>query len=475
MKTLALALLLIGLLTATGPAAEMPRHVDALRIESLDFALPEPVSFTLTNGVRVYLFEDHALPLVALSAQVPMEVRFLPLAERTAFRILSPLWRDGGAGELSPEAVDERVAVLGMELDAHAGAGYGQVRAQMAREDLELGARLARDLFLYPTFAADRLARAQAQEIKDLQGINDDPNALAEYWFNRLLSGPDTPGWRLTQSADIEAVDRDAVLRLFHAFMQPAAVVVGIAGDIELGEARRLMQALFGDWQPAAATALPAAAPWQRRPVPGVYLLPGDFSQCHVRYGRPVDELTDRDPDYPLARLLDYGVGYNRVYLRTRREGLSYGTATRLTADSDWAQFYAFGSTAPEGLLDLLRAIREEVAAIGESRPLGAEEVAGSRTFLLGRELRSLETLSGVVGRRLSDLVTGRGGDYMPRMIAGLQAADEASLAAAAARWVDFGPEPVLLVVGSPEGGAEALAGLGLGPVTVLEPVRFGE
>jgi zinc protease len=475
MKTLALAVLLIGLFTATTPAAEMPRHVDALRIESLDFTLPEPVSFTLTNGVRVYLFEDHALPLVALSAQVPMDVRFLPLAERTAFSILSPLWRDGGAGELSPEAVDERVAVLGMELDALGGAGYGQVRAQMAKEDLELGARLARDLFLYPTFAADRLARAQAQEIKDLQGINDDPNALAEFWFSRLLSGPDTPGWRLTQSADIEAVDRDAVLRLFQAFMQPEAVVVGIAGDIELGEARRLMQALFGEWQAAAAATLPAAVPWQRRPVPGVYLLPGDFSQCHVRYGRPVTGLTDRNADYPLARFLDYGVGYNRIYLRTRREGLSYGTTTRLTADAVWAQFLARGSTAPASLPNLIRAICEEVAAVNVDRPLTADEIAGTRTFLLGVELRSLETLSGVVGRRLSDLVTGRGGDYMPRMIAGLQAADAASLAAAAARWVDFGPAPVLLVVGAPEGGTAALEGLGLGPVTVLEPVRFGE
>jgi predicted Zn-dependent peptidase len=234
------------------------------------------------------------------------------------------------------------------------------------------------------------------------------------------------------------------------------------------------MNALFGDWAPAAGAAPPASVPWQRVPQSGVYLLPGDFSQCHVRIGRPIPELTERDPDYPLVRLLDFGVGINRIYLRTRQEGLSYGTATRLTADAHWGQFFGFGSTRPEGLMDLLRAIREEVAAVAE-RPLDADEITASRTFLLGNELRAMETLSGMVNRRLGDLVCGRGEDAMARMVAGLQAADEASLAAAAARWVGFGPAPVLLVVGAPEGGAAALESLGLGPVTVLEPVRFGE
>lgn len=476
--TLALLALALGAAAAPAHATETPRHPAALTLDELSFALPEPQTFTLENGVRVYLFENHQLPLVALTAQMPMETRFLPLAERMAFRTLGLLWREGGAGPLSPAAVDERVAALGMELAAGAGDGRAQVNALMMKADLDAGAPLWRDLCLHPAFDPARLERAREQLIKDWQGVNDNPDWLAERWFDRLLAGEDTPGWHVVSRADIEAVSREAVERLYRGFLRPEALVIGIAGDIDLAEARRRLQALFGDWQPAAASgeaALPPALVWERNPQPGVYLLPGDFSQCHVRFGRPIDELTDRDPDYPLARLLDYGVGYNRVYLRTRREGLSYGTATRLTADADWGQFFAFGSSAPEDLLDLLRAIREEVAAIGEGRPLTAEEVAGSRTFLLGRELLSLETLSGVVNRRIGDLVTGRGEDFMPRMIAGLQAADAASLAAAAQRWVDFGADPVLLVVGAPEGGAEALAALGLGPVTVLEPVRFGD
>ena len=72
---------------------------------------------------------------------------------------------------------------------------------------------------------------------------------------------------------------------------------------------------------------------------------------------------------------------------------------------------------------------------------------------------------------KIADRVTGRGADYARRMVAGYQAADEASLAATAARWASFGDEPVVMVLGTPDGGPEALEGLGLGPVTVLEPL----
>ncbi len=40
--------------------------------------------------------------------------------------------------------------------------------------------------------------------------------------------------------------------------------------------------------------------------------------------------------------------------------------------------------------------------------------------------------------------------------------------------WLDFGPAPVVVVVGTPAGGAKSLEALGLGPVTVLEPIDFG-
>lgn len=469
---IALALVVANAVPAI--ARETPRHLDALSLGELHIAVPTPASFTLPNGIRVYLFENHELPLVALTAQMPMDHRFLPLAERMAFRTMAKLWREGGAGAFSPEAVDERVAALGMEFVAEAGGGRGQVNALLMKADLDAGAPLWRDLCLSPAFDAERLERAREQLLKDFQGINDNPDWLAESWFDRLLAGPGTTDWHVTTRADIEAVSREAIQRLYQGFLRPEAIVIGVAGDMDLAEAHTRMAALFGDWVPAAGTALPPAAPWQRHPQSGVYLLPGDFSQCHVRIGRPLPELTERDLDYPLVRLLDFGVGINRVYLRTRQEGLSYGTTTRLTADSHWGQFFGFGSTRPDGLLDLLRAIREEVAAIPE-RPLDAGEITASRTFLLGRELNAMETLSGMVNRRLGDLVCGRGEDAMARMVAGLQDADEASLAAAAARWVDFGPAPVLLVVGAPEGGAEALAGLGLGPVSVLEPVRFGD
>jgi len=455
-------------------AAETPRHPEDLTLPDLAVDIIEPVETRLSNGIRVLLFENHDLPLVNLSAYISMGDRFLPPDRHTANRLFSRVWDEGGIGDLSPTDVDERVAALGMSLSAGVGDARAYVQASMVREDLAEGAGLWRDLLRAPRFDTDRLERAKTRLLKDVQGINDNPNRLAETWFARLLAGADSPEGRVHTRAGIEAVTRDDLLDLYAFFVQPERVVIGVSGDIDLTEAVALLETHLGDW-PIDIDA-PSLEPyaWERAPRTGVFLLPGDFEQCTLRMGRGVPELTDRSEDYPETMLLDFGVGYMRIYYRARGAGLSYGTSTRLTANESRGKFWSFGSTRPGSIVDLITAIREEVAGLDE-RPLTQDELDAARTFILGSQIRRMETARDVVSKMLDDIVLGRPDGYTANLIAGLQSSTVERTASAALRYVGFGDTPVLLVVGDPEGGVEALESLGLGPVTVLEPVEFGQ
>ncbi len=472
----AIALLMLGTLLAAGPAAsdDTPRHPDELELGELAFVMPEPVETRLSSGLRVLLFENHDLPLVNLAVYISMGNRYLPPEQHTAYRIFGRLWDEGGAGERSPEEMDERVAALGMSLSAGGGARRGWVSAAMVREDLAAGAELWRDLLLRPRFDEARLERARTRLLKDVQGINDDPSRLVGTWFWRLLAGPDTPEGRVHTRAGIEAVGREEVEALYREFVRPERAVVGVSGDVTLDEAVTLLEDLLGDWR--FDDGVPPLTPhaWARETRPGVYLLHGDFGQCHVRAGRSVAGLTELADDWPEVQLLDFGLGYLRVFYRTRGEGLSYGTATRLVANADRAEFYAFGSTRPDKVVDLLTVVREEVEGLA-TRPFDAGETTTARTFMLGTKVRAMETARDIVRTHLEDLVRDRPDGFTERLVAGLQAAIPASVAAAAERYVGFGDTPVVVVVGTPEGGAEALEALGWGPVTVLETVVFGE
>lgn len=475
-RWLRIAASMLPVLFAAGlaAAADTPRHPDELSLGELAFTMPEPVEARLSSGLRVMLFENHDLPLVTLSVHISMGNRYLPPERHTAYRVFGYLWDEGGAGERSPDEMDARVAALGMSLNAGGAARQGYVTAAMVRDDLDAGAELWRDLLLHPRFDEARLERAKTRLLKDVQGINDNPNRLAATWFWRLLAGPDTPEGRVHSRAGIEAVSRAEIEALYRGFVRPERSVVGVSGDVTLDEALILLEGLLGEWRPEGDAPPLTSHAWERETRPGVYVLPGDFDQCNVRAGRSTVGLTELADDYPEAQLLDFGLGYLRIFYRTRGEGLSYGTTTRLVANADRGEFYVMGGTRPDKVVDLLRVVREEVEDLAE-RPLDEGETTTARTFRLGIKVRGMETAGDIVRTRLAEVATGFPDDYTERLVSRLQAATPASLAAAAERYVGFGEAPVVVVVGMPEGGPEALEALGWGPVTVLEPIAFGE
>ncbi len=454
-------------------AAETPGRPDELSLPALAFDMPVPEEAQLSNGTKVLVFTNHDLPLVNISAYLPMGKRYLPMDRQAACSLLGRVWDEGGFGELTPAEADARLAALGVSLSAGIGPARAYVQVSMVREDLMAGAALWSDLLLRPGLDDERLTRAKARMLKDIRRINDDPGRLAETVFTRLLAGADSPEGHVYTQAEIEAVQRADLKSVYEEFVRPDRAVVGVSGDITPAEAVDLLEPLLGSWRPQARTPALTPCAWQRQPQPGVYLLPGDFEQCHIRLGVGWPELTDLSPDYPEVKLLDFGFGYQRIFYRTRSEGLSYGTSTRLTATVDRGKFWAFGSTRPEKVAALFAAVTEEVARLSVN-PLTAEEVETARTFILGTQIQRMETARDIVGLRLQEIVLGQPAGYTAGLIAGLQAATPASIAAVAARYLKFGPAPVVLVVGDPAGGAAALADLGLGPVTVLDTEEFG-
>ncbi len=470
-------LLVLTVLVAASPllaASDTPRDPRELALPPLTLHAPTPVDTTLSNGIRVLVFENHDVPIVTLSAHVSMGSRYLAPADRAAYRLLSRVWDEGGAGALSPAAVDSATAANGVTLSAYAGESVGAVTAYLTSADLDAGLALWYDLLRAPRWDAERLERAKAQLIKDYRAINDDPDRLATTWFARLLYGPDTPGGHTPGRSEIDAVTRDDLVALHARFVVPVHTVIGIAGDVTLADALARLEQLCGDWHGDRAPAPLTLWPWQPVTAPGVYWLPGDFEQCHVRMGRLLDDLKRTSPEFPIAQVHSYGVGFLRVYFATRQAGLSYGTAVRLDIGRERTELVMFGSTAAENVPALFRTVEDALASV-RVRPLGVDEVSGCRTFFAGGLINHMETAGAVVEMILRDIASGLPPHYSQDLVERYLAVDAADVAAHVREWTDFGPAPVVLVVGRPAGGMADLEALGRGPVTVLTPITFGE
>ena len=106
--------LLGTLLFATVPgSAQQPAdtraQIQALQYPPLRFNPPTPKRVTLSNGVPVYLLEDHALPLLDVEVVSKVGVANLPDSLWGIGWQADNLMRTGGTTRLSPDSVDRLI------------------------------------------------------------------------------------------------------------------------------------------------------------------------------------------------------------------------------------------------------------------------------------------------------------------------------------------------------------------------------
>jgi zinc protease len=462
------------LLSAPAPGAERPRRPDELTIAPLAFNPLAVRKDTLTCGTPVLFYENHDLPLLSVTIHLRMGTRFLPPDDFTACRMLSNLWQEGGTEALPPDSLDARLAALAASINAWVGSRSGSVSAFMTSEDSGKVLPLWRDILVHPRFDAERMERAKAQKLKDLQAIDNDPEQIADIRFWRLLDGPDYPGNQMDTRESIDAVGREDVERLHRRFVRPTNAVIGISGDFDPPRMMRTLNALLAGWVPADQDEPPVAAPWPPYPQPGVYFLRGEYEQNQVRIGRLYSGITNRSAEYPASMILSFAFGYGRVYYRTREEGLSYSTGVVFRVGEENASLFGRGSCRPDATGRLLRVILDEAARLGKE-PLAEEELEPARVFQIGMEIRDQETPRAIVGETIDAIIRGLPEDYGDWKLRGLKNTNAAAVADLAERFVRFDDSTVVFVLGDPETFAGALDSLASRRIVELPPVRFGE
>ena len=170
-----------------GCAVPKPIHPDQLQYPVLDFQLPEVETIVLANGIRLYLKEDKELPLVQMTAMLGSGAMTTP-ADKSGFASLfGSTWRTGGAGERSPEELDEYLDHLAADLSASLGAYTAQLNLSLRAEDLEYGVAVLGDLLRRPTFAQERLELARLQAQEQLRRQNDRPGSISRRLLMALM------------------------------------------------------------------------------------------------------------------------------------------------------------------------------------------------------------------------------------------------------------------------------------------------
>lgn len=298
--------------------------------------IPKPETFTMSNGMKVYLLEDHELPLVSGRVLVRTGNLFDPKDKRGLAEITGMVMRSGGTSKLTGDELDEKLENMAASVESSILESSGSAGFSCLKENTSTVLGLFRDVVTDPAFREDKLDLAKTQIKSAISRRNDDASGIAQRELYRIVYGSDTPYGGEEEYDTINAVKRDDVVAFYKRYFFPANMILSVYGDFDSASMKQQLETLFGSWKAAE----PKAPPFPKVDAaadPGIFFVSKpDVTQTFIQMGHLGGEL--RDKDFPaLSVAADvFGGGFSSRLFREIRTRLGYAYAV----GADWGANY---------------------------------------------------------------------------------------------------------------------------------------
>ncbi len=392
--------------------------------------------FTLSNGLRLLVKEDHRLPFAefrtvfngGLLAETPAHSGVTNLMAR----LLVKGTRRRSAAEIALE-----IESLGGSLEPYAGNNSFGVSAEVLSGDFAAGLDLLADVVLHPVWADAALEREREIQLAGIRGQRDQLLQCAFKGMRRGLFGDQGYGLdALGTEESVRGLNR-VHLDGFHAGLAvPNNCVLAVYGDVHADAVHGAIEAAFGGWRRGPVPGLPTS--------PAVVPVPRteetrEKEQAVLALGFP--GTTFDAPDRHALELIqeacsDMG---SRLFLRIRDElGLAYYVGASHFPGRTPGYFAFYCGTAPEKV-DLveteLRAQAEGLRRDG----LTEAELTRAKAKVIGQRKIARQDLGQQAMASALDELYDLGFDHGDREDARFEAVTLAEVQAVAARY--FIPE----------------------------------
>lgn len=412
---------------------------------------PTLESVTLPNGMRLYLLEDHELPIINGQALIHTGTVFDPPDRIGLAAITSAVLRTGGAKSKSGEQINRQLEDVGATLETGMNPTSGSVSFSALKENADPVMEIFRDILTAPDFHQDQVDLKKTQVSNVIARRNDDAAGMAQREFGGVLYGKDTPYAWLEQYDTIGRISRADLQNFYQRYYVPKNVMLAVWGDFETAAMKARLAGLFAGWT-AEQPAVPEFPKIKEGLAPGVYLVEKQgLKQTFFAAGHLGGRMDDKDyPALEIAGSILGGGFHSRLAARTRlRLGSTDDISAQWGADFSYSGlFQIVGSTNPISTVDTLKAIREEVERL-RSADVNEEELRTAREAALNRLAFGLDSKAEMLSRIMSCEYYGYPKDFIQQYQKRLSAVTRADVLRAAKD--HFDPANItIVVVGNP-------------------------
>lgn len=430
-----------------------------------DLKLPEPQIFSLSNGLKVYLVEQHSLPVFSASlvslAGSDGDAPNKPGVSGFASAMLTE-----GTTNRSATRIAEDTDQMGATLTKSASNDVALVNISALTSSIDPALDLLADVTLHPAFDAQEVERIRKMRLTTFVQMKSQPTQTAIEVAYRALFGKDSPYGYLSIGTEqaVKAIDRNDLVQFWSSHYVPSDSALIFAGDLTAQDARSLAEKYFGRWSSQGTISNPPSAP--QPPARRVLLVdhPGAPQTALFAVGLGLPRAT---PDYAPVEVVNTMLGglfSSRINMNLREEhGYTYGAFSRFLFLRGTGPFLAGASVRADVTAPAARELFKELDRIRTS-PLSTDELKLAKDNLIRSLPGDFETTTSTVGQ-IANLWTYKlPTDYYRTYPAQIEAVTSAQAEKAALQYIH--PENMLLIaVGDTSKIRTSLEDLKLGPV----------
>jgi zinc protease len=362
-----------------------------------------PVSFTLSNGLRVIVQTKRDRPTFVLRGKIASSPAFQPAGKEGIGRLASAVADYGSAAY--PFA-QRRKATDEMGAFVTTGDAFS---AQGTSNDFNRIVAIVADGVEHPTFADPWLGIERSQLANSLQSESNISGVMIDRAYDRLLLANDDPTLRQPNARSVSAISREDLLAYTQRYWRPDLTTIAVVGNVSPQQVRAALESAFGGWQNDGSKPDPHLMPMPPA-TSGHDYIGTAATQVYIRLGQPA--ISRSSPDYDTFLVLNQILGGSGAYesrlwqeLRQKR-GLVYNVNSTLEADADRGDFRVELNASPQRVVEAVQFVRRELARL-QHEPVSATELQEAKVRLVSNALLEEASSTGQA-KQLMDIGTNR-------------------------------------------------------------------
>jgi predicted Zn-dependent peptidase len=215
------------------------------------FKLPHYKTYTLKNGLTVFLLEKKNSPLISLSFVV--NAGSIKDGEHFGLAAFTSEALKFGTKSFSKSEIDSIFNFYGSELRTNSTYDFSLVSTTLIKDYFDTLFNVFTDVILNPKFDETEINKRKKRWIAELEQAKESPRAVIGYYFNSLIfeggyySNP-TYGLKST----VGNISSEIIKSFYQQNYHPEHSALVVVGDFKYSEMKNKIEKVFENWKPAS-------------------------------------------------------------------------------------------------------------------------------------------------------------------------------------------------------------------------------